>query len=108
VEDVVPFVIKQQVDAQSKEVLELRRVRLQDREAAINESAEKVGDLEAKSPEFGIDQTCRCLKGERLRFEGRRRVFQREDAKGVDEEGDVVAEQSYKRWFIFLCGFGAE
>lgn len=65
-EDVVPFVVKQQVDAESEEVLELGRVRLEDRKATVNECAKEVGDLKSESAKFGGDYTRGRLERELL------------------------------------------
>ena len=64
--NVVPLVVEEEVDAESEEFLELRRVCLKNRKPAVDERAEEIGDLKAESSEFRRHQTSRSEKGEML------------------------------------------
>ena len=55
-QDIVPLVMKQQINAQGEKIEEFGEVSLEDGETTIQERTEKVSDLETKGANGGGDQ----------------------------------------------------
>ena len=117
-QDVIPLIVKQQINTERKEIKEAREVGLQDREPTIQQRTEKVSDLKTKSPNSRGNNPSRGLQSiitPNLSGQprGKRRGWfgsgvGRDDLEEGDEKGDVFAEEANEGGFFFLRGLGAK